>query len=350
MGRTGALTPVAILRPVKLGGVVVSRATLHNEDEVNRLGLGLFQPLTHNNDNIDAINDKNATVMDSHPNTITSPSTNTSVNPESNPNHWLVVVKRAGEVIPKIVSVLPPSTFLESNDVDVITSTSSGSGMNHDKEDTLSPDNTHRIIQSNNNTVRRRYKLPAYCPVCRSPTERDILLNASSAVIITSKINTLNNINNNVDDDALKGSIVRCTGGIKCRAQCLEKLHYFVSRPALDIAGLGPRKLEELYNLGLIQTYVDIFKLRAYDLNYTDISRQNNASSIIDNDNSSSDSSNSNSIINDSSSNSSSSLPATTTTVPTINVNLRQLPGWGDKSVNNLLAAIDSKRTVPFAR
>lgn len=191
VGRTGLLTPVANIEPVQVGGVVINRATLHNEDEINRLGLMTGKK---------------------------------------------VKVKRAGDVIPKIVGLA----------------------------EEISPDST--------GDEAVKFFLPSNCPVCNSVVEKDV-------------------------DSILS----RCSGGpLVCSAQAIEGLVHFCSRDAMDIEGLGPAKIEELYNLGVIKTPLDIFRLRSVDL-----------SSTI----------------------------------------LRERKGWGDKSVNNLLSAIDSRRQgISFSR
>lgn len=167
VGRTGQLTPVANLLPVRVGGVTVERATLHNEDEVNRLGLGLFITPPNHTD-----------------------STEKNTSGRGN-NVWEVVVKRAGEVIPKIVKAIPPAFANCST--------------------------TPNLVANDDEVV---YRLPSNCPVCNGPTARDA-----------------------------GGSAVRCTGGWTCSAQAVERLTHFCSRGALDIAGLGPSRLEELHKV-----------------------------------------------------------------------------------------------------
>ena len=147
VGRTGALTPVARLKPVFVGGVTVTNATLHNADEVQR---------------------KDVRAGDT------------------------VVVRRAGDVIPEVVRVL-----LESR-----------------------PQETHR------------FSMPENCPVCGSPVERT------------------------------EGeTVVRCTGGLHCRAQSIQSIIHFASRRAMDIEGLGDKLVEQLFDTGLLRNVADLYKL-----------------------------------------------------------------------------------------
>ena len=147
VGRTGALTPVARLEPVEVGGVTVSNATLHNMDEVER---------------------KDIRIGDT------------------------VIVRRAGDVIPEVVSV---------------------------------------VLAQRPKSVRK-IKMPTHCPICES-------------VVLRQK------------DEAT----ARCTGGLYCSAQRKEAIKHFVSRRAMDIEGLGEKRVDQLVDNGLVEHVDDIYNL-----------------------------------------------------------------------------------------
>ena len=197
VGRTGALSPVARLTPVTVGGVVVSNATLHNEDYIaGRDSRG--DPIRGGRD---------IRVGD-----------------------W-VQVYRAGDVIPKIADV-----DLARRPPDAIP-----------------------------------YAFPETCPRCGSDAIREA-----------------------------GDSVRRCTGGLICPAQAVERLKHFVSRAAFDIEGLGAKQVEAFYEDGWIRTPADIFTLR--DRFGSGLQQ------------------------------------------------LKNREGWGAKSAENLFAAIDDKRRIPLNR
>lgn len=164
VGRTGALSPVARLAPVTVGGVVVSNATLHNEDYI----------AGHDSKGNPIREGRDIRVGD-----------------------W-VQVYRAGDVIPKIA------------DVD--------------------------LGQRPSDSVR--YEFPQTCPDCGSPAQRDT-----------------------------GDSVRRCTGGLICPAQAVERLKHFVARGAFDIEGLGAKQIEMFFkDVDLpVKTPADIFTLAARD-------------------------------------------------------------------------------------
>lgn len=188
VGRTGVLTPVARLEPVTVGGVVVSNATLHNEDEIER---------------------KDIRIGD------------------------FVVVQRAGDVIPQVVSAV---TERRTGD-------------------------------------EKKFHFHDYnkCPVCGSLAIRE------------------------------EGEAAwRCTGGLVCAAQAVERLKHFVSRLAFDIEGMGDKIILEFWNDGLIKSPADIFRLEEKN--------------------------------------------------KTLTPPIRERDGWGDLSEKNLFAAINNRRTISFNR
>ncbi|NKX46919.1 NAD-dependent DNA ligase LigA [Rhodobacteraceae bacterium R_SAG8] len=197
VGRTGALSPVARLKPVTVGGVVVSNATLHNEDYIKGL------------------DSKGARIREGK---------------DIRVGDW-VQVYRAGDVIPKIA------------DVD----------LGKRPEDA------------------RAYVYPTTCPECGSDAIRE-------------------------EGDAVR----RCTGGLICPAQAVEKLKHFVSRAAFDIDGLGAKQVEQFYADGWIAEPADIFTLKA---RYGSGMQQ-----------------------------------------------LKNREGWGEKSADKLFQAIEDKRKIPLSR
>jgi DNA ligase (NAD+) len=154
IGRTGALTPVAKIKPVNIGGVIVSNASLHNEDEINR---------------------KDIRIDD------------------------IVIIERAGDVIPHILSV--------------------------------------DIKKRNKNSLK--FIFPKNCPSCGSKTIKEFNL-------ITKK------------DDAVR----RCSSeGYECKKIAIEKIKHFVSKDAFNIDGFGKKIVENFYKIKLIKLPQDIFKL-----------------------------------------------------------------------------------------
>ena len=189
VGRTGSLTPVALLEPVTVGGVVVQNATLHNQEEIAR---------------------KDVRIGDT------------------------VVVQRAGDVIPQVVRPI-----LEKRPADAVP-----------------------------------YVFPETCPVCGSHAVRE--LNPKTG-----------------KPDAAR----RCTGGLICPAQAVERLRHFVSRLAFDIEGLGDKQITFFWEQEMIRNPVDIFDL------------EKNAGDKI-----------------------------------------AEFEGWGDLSMRNLYAAIEERRTIGLDR
>jgi DNA ligase (NAD+) len=182
VGRTGTLTPVAELEPVTVGGVVVSRATLHNEDEIAR---------------------KDVREGD------------------------VVKLQRAGDVIPQITGV--------------------------------------DLKQRPKNA--KPFKFPDHCPECNSLAVRE------------------------------EGAVARrCTGGLICPAQAIERLRHFASRNAFNIEGLGDERIRELWDIKLLHAPADIFRLQKH------------------------------------------------------RKMLEEREGWGEKSVNKLLDSIEARRTISLDR
>jgi DNA ligase (NAD+) len=155
VGRTGAITPVAKVEPVTVGGVVVSNATLHNEDEINRKDIRIGDTIT---------------------------------------------IQRAGDVIPQVVAV--------------------------DK------------LKRKENSIK--YIFPEKC-LCGSKTKKEISTSTNK-------------------EDAVR----RCTKGYDCSFTAREKLKHIVSKEAFNIDGLGKKVIDQFWDLKLIKSPADIFKIN-YD-------------------------------------------------------------------------------------
>ncbi|MBC6441352.1 MAG: NAD-dependent DNA ligase LigA [Rhodospirillales bacterium] len=189
VGRTGSLTPVAMLEPVTVGGVVVQNATLHHEEEIAR---------------------KDVRIGDT------------------------VIVQRAGDVIPQILGHIPAKRPKDA----------------------------------------KPFVFPEVCPVCDSHAVRE--MNPKTG-----------------NPDAVR----RCTGGLICPAQAVERLRHFVSRLAFDIEGLGDKQITFFWERELIRSPLDIFDL------------EQKAGAAI-----------------------------------------AEFDGWGETSVRNLYDAIDERRTIGLDR
>ncbi len=168
VGRTGVLTPVARLKPVFVGGVTVSNATLHNQDEIDRLDVREGDT---------------------------------------------VIVRRAGDVIPEVVSVL--------------------------KERRVETEPARFEIL-------KRYPV---CPVC------------GSKVIKLERTQRLKTISRSI-----KEVVYRCEGGLTCSAQRTQSIIHFCSRRAMDIESLGESLIEQLVNTNLVKNPADIYRLKLEEL------------------------------------------------------------------------------------
>ena len=164
VGRTGKLTPVARLAPVFVGGVTVTNATLHNLFEIRKKGV--------------RVGDQ-------------------------------VIVRRAGDVIPEVVGVMPPE----------------GAGLALGRPGGIAVPG-HRTVYVPN------FKMPKTCPVCGSDVVRE------------------------------KGEANhRCTGGLFCPAQRKEAILHFAARRAMDIEGLGDKLVDQLVDANVIRTLPDLYRL-----------------------------------------------------------------------------------------
>lgn len=167
VGRTGALTPVARLQPVFVGGVTVTNATLHNADEVQR---------------------KDIRVGDH------------------------VVIRRAGDVIPEVV----------------------------------------RVIEEMRPAGTQVFQMPTHCPVCGA------------------------------DADRIEGeAVIRCSGGLFCKAQLTESIRHFASRKAMDIDGLGDKLVAQLVEQELIRTPADLYRLQPTQLESLEKMGEKSAENLI---------------------------------------------------------------------
>ncbi|MDP2759906.1 MAG: NAD-dependent DNA ligase LigA [Sideroxyarcus sp.] len=169
IGRTGALTPVARLAPINLGGVVVQNATLHNMDEIARIGVKIGDT---------------------------------------------VKVRRNGDVIPGITGV----------------------------------------DQSKRDGSEVEFKMPAECPCCESPVEKD------------------------KEEDA----VMRCTGGDACDEQAVQGLIYFVSRAGMNIDSVGESLCRQLFDEGLVRTPDQLYQLTVEQLLRLDGFGKKSANNTID--------------------------------------------------------------------
>jgi len=151
VGRTGALTPTAVLEPVKVGGVTIGRSTLHNFDEIGRLDLRLGDT---------------------------------------------VIIERSGDVIPKVVEVL----------------------------------------KNLRNGREKKIEAPKECPICGGRVVK------------------------------VEGEVAYRCGNSRCYAVNLRRITHFVSKGAADIAGLGPKLIEQFITGGLIKDAADLYALKKPDL------------------------------------------------------------------------------------
>lgn len=167
VGKTGAVTPVAVLEPVLLAGSVVSRASLHNFDEIKRLDV--------------RIGDR-------------------------------VLIKKAAEIIPKVI----------------------------------------KYVDSAEHTDLPVYNQPTECPNCHAPLE------------------------------AREGEVNLYCSNPDCPSVVKAKLEYWVSKEAMDIDNIGPSIIEQLYNLGMVKTPLDFYKLSKDDFLKLDLVKEKSAQNMFD--------------------------------------------------------------------
>jgi DNA ligase (NAD+) len=188
VGRTGALTPVAILEPTEVGGVTVQRATLHN--------FGHLQEILGNGTS------NNSSEVGDQPEAISS----------RIPKYEPVLVQRAGDVIPQVVRRIKSSSEPSSLAID-------------DDDCWISLD------------------VPKRCPSCESPVAYDTIGPASS------KSNTV-------------GQVLRCCGPpLLCPPRAITSLKHAFSRDALDLTGLSEARIQQLKDAGLLQFPSDVFRM-----------------------------------------------------------------------------------------
>ncbi|MEI7452076.1 MAG: NAD-dependent DNA ligase LigA [Candidatus Falkowbacteria bacterium] len=166
VGRTGTLTPTAVLEPVNVGGATISRATLHNMDEIERLGIKIGDT---------------------------------------------IIIERAGDVIPKVVEALV----------------------------NLRTGQEQKIV------------VPKTCPICESVVRQ------------------------------VEGEVAYRCANKKCYAVSLRNLEHFVSKTAVDIDGLGPKIIEQLFNVGLIKDAADFYSLQKIDLSNLERFAEKSADNLI---------------------------------------------------------------------
>jgi len=251
VGRTGVLTPVARLEPVFVGGVTVSSATLHNMDEIERLGL--------------CIGDS-------------------------------VEIQRAGDVIPKVVRVVKISTgrqrfqkpsrhgekfhlpgfwrrFLKPGNyrhwsnlaqqisgIRPISTSGKTNPCSMSKSRSPAKKSTRKsrknILKKNNPCTSRSHKLiimPKHCPVC-------------GALVAKSE----------------GQAAFRCTGGLTCAAQAAERIHHYASRKFMNITNLGSKLIEALHSKGALKTIADIYRLKIDDIANLEGQGEKSAQNVLD--------------------------------------------------------------------